>query len=1171
MNGDPRAAAQALASCARPVLIGVRHHSPACAAAMDALLDRAAPERLLLELPPELGGWLAWLGHPALQAPVALSCVSDAGEQLSFYPFADFSPELAAVRWAWRHGVPVEPFDRPIAERFADGSDPEMETLEGTPGLLEAMYARTGVDDGEELWDRLVEARAEGATPEAIRVAGLAVGWALRHHAFHGVGVSLYDRRREACMRGVISEATRQGARVAAVVGAFHAPALLPEPLLYEPPPSAASEAAAEGAGRAAPRLVTALVPYAFSLLDSRSGYPAGIRDPMLQQAVFTALSGASEVDAELSVAVARICRELRRMGHVASSPDAQEVVRIARDLSRLRGLPAPGRRELIEGLEHALGQGERLGRGRQLARAAQNVLVGDRRGRLPPDTPRSGLLPHVVDQLERLRLPGPGAASDEAKEMRLDPLRSELDRARYILLRRLEIAAIPYGERVATAGETLTVRYRLTWTPSTEALVELAGTRGVTLEQAAAGALRARSWRLRDDDQLVLAERLRGLSDAAEAGLVELAVAWAEELAEPLLSEGRLVDLVQALQLLQRIGRGHVPGLTTEAGTRVVGAVDRLAVVGAGVAAAGGLVGSDDPADVRALLDLVLVFVRAEGEDAVPGDGRLAATLQTMADGGAPLMQGAAEAALVMLRRREATELGTRLASWVDAGADREARHRMAKRLAGVLCMAQDLTEADPTILGPLVQRIEAMSDEAFLARVAALRAGFSELPEGGRQRLLDTLGERFDDDPRRRGPALELDDDPARLAAWAAADAEGRAAVAALRPALEAATDVRLEPEARGGGDPPVVQDHAIGARDRWRLILGRERRNMRPQAARVAAALDELYGGHEHGRDGSGGGQEDAFPTARAWADELEALFGAEVREEVIGRAAEAGWSGALLELDTERVQPSIELLEQVLSLKGGLGEGQLARMRRLVARVVDELVKELAVRLRPALTGLSTPRPTRRRGGPLDLRRTVQANLRTARPRGDGAVDIVADRLVFRTRARRSLDWRIVLLVDVSGSMEPSVIYSAMMAAILQGMPALSVSFLAFNTEVVDLSDRVDDPLGLLLDVQIGGGTHISKAVRYARELLAVPSRTIVLVVSDFEEGWPASTLVGEVRALVETGAIALGIAALDDRGAPRYCRAVAELLVGAGMPVAALTPLELARWIGDQIR
>lgn len=366
------------------------------------------------------------------------------------------------------------------------------------------------------------------------------------------------------------------------------------------------------------------------------------------------------------------------------------------------------------------------------------------------------------------------------------------------------------------------------------------------------------------------------------------------------------------------------------------------------------------------------------------------------------------------------------------------------------------------------------------------------------------------------------------------------------------------------------------SIDSRDRWRLILGQRKERMSPSAMRLASALDELYGaGHGEGsRSGIGGGQgagrEKAFPSVRDWTEEIRDLFGEQVYEEVVGRAVERGRRAALFESDTDKLMPSVELLEQVLSLKGAISEAHLGRLRRLVQRIVDKLVEELAVRVKPALTGLTLSRPTRRPGGPLNLPRTIEANLDRVREI-DGELRLIPERMIFKSRGKRSMEWRIVLLVDVSGSMEPSVIYSAMMSAILSGVPWVSVHFVAFSTEIVDLSERVDDPLGLLLEVSVGGGTHIAKAIRYARSLTTVPKRTLVITVSDFDEGYPVSNLLGEVRALVESGATALGLAALNDSGKPRYNRAVAERVVGAGMPVAALTPLELARWVGEQIR
>jgi VWA domain containing CoxE-like protein len=77
---------------------------------------------------------------------------------------------------------------------------------------------------------------------------------------------------------------------------------------------------------------------------------------------------------------------------------------------------------------------------------------------------------------------------------------------------------------------------------------------------------------------------------------------------------------------------------------------------------------------------------------------------------------------------------------------------------------------------------------------------------------------------------------------------------------------------------------------------------------------------------------------------------------------------------------------------------------------------------------------------------------------------------------------------------------------------------------------------------------------------------MPARTLVVLVTDFEEGGPVEPLLTEVRAVAESGARPLGLAALDDRGQPRYSRAAAEEVAGAAPPVAALSPLELARQV-----
>jgi len=1413
-HDDPAVAIAELAAANAPWLYGVRHHSPACAVALPALLDAYQPTVIALEMPADLQPWIEWLGHPEAGAPLAVAAVAKHGGDLGFYPFADFSPELVAIRWAREHGVPVVAIDLPSAER--GGRDRDGRSL----GIHERMRGAH-----EDSWEALVEGPATLAEPERVRRAALLYGWALRLDAVRGGGVSQLDLAREAYMRGAIAtlledpayaacdgsseavpdqeanderddeadeesadepdadeagadeenadeeeapskkpakakpdaktptakpdaktptakpaakkpaakkpsatpakkpaatpvakETSRKavkkktpgkfarrfgpgdcqrdarsmfgfgigtrshqategesagsdqtaaapctcalvergegcvgseiqtfvslclrvqrsttgprlarelvadakhrprlakapakpaarpkaaakaapssnaslkqpagrpaspsskrtgGPRVAAIVGSFHAAALLPEPTLWKRPAPIKSERV---------ELVSSLIPYGFELLDERSGYPAGIRDPLWQQRLFETQRDQGDVQGLVASCLVEITRGIRQRGLPASVPDARAAQEIAISLARLRGLATPGRRELVEAVQTALTHGELMGRGRIVAKAMQHVMVGRTRGHLAPETPRSGLAPHVLALLDELRLPrGAKLAMAEPEDLRLDPLRSTLDRRRHVALARMTACGIPYGTQAEGVGiggvESLTSTWRVMFTPSTEAVIELAGLRGVTLEQAATGALRAEHARRTADDKLTAAT-LVGLTEAAaEAGAGALVREWLVELCGSRLTEATLTELIALVALLDRIVAGHIVGLPAEADDAVPGEIDafvappidRARVISTAVASILGLAGSESLADVRSLADLTRVLERPEHQGL--GDGRLRWSIDQLVETGTPMIAGAAGVVQVLIAMRTPEELSTTIGAWLDGAVDLETRRVLAARLKGALSIAGPLFESAPVFLAGLCERVEQMIDGDFLPRVAALREGFETLSTSARKRLLLALGDRLgESDARGQGLDVAVSIPAELLAAAASADAAGRtAADRVLRPSLVAA------PPGAPARAPSVIPEHAISVRDRWRMILGHERDKMNPQARRAARALDELYGtGHGEGSRselGGGGGQEDGYPTVRAWRDEIEALFGQSVFEEVAAQAATQGRVGALLELDPDAVTPSVELLEQVLSLKGGLGESQLGRLRQLISRVVEQLVRELAVRVRPALHGALSPRATRRPTGMLHLAKTVAANLARTRI-DDGRVTFIPDRLYFKARSRRHMDWHVVLVVDVSGSMEPSVIYSAMMAAILSGVPWIGVKFIAFSTEIVDLSEHAHDPLALLLEVSVGGGTHIAKGLRYARSLVTVPQRTIVITVSDFEEGFSVDGLLGEVRALVEAGVTCLGLAALDDRGAPRYAVPIAEQVAAAGMPVAALTPMELARWIGEQIR
>lgn len=1115
-----------LVACREPFLIGVRHHSPALAIAVPRLLDDFAPDVLAVELPTEAAGWLDLLTHPEAEAPLALA-FSRAAE-LAFYPFADFSPELSALRWARSRDVPVVCIDLPVAERAGYAEQPpedeqspedEQPAEGGRPAGddrgVRALRGLARSDDSQEIWDRLVEARAPGASAEELRVAALAHGWALRV----GSAIDPLTAAREAHMARAVAAEALSGRRVAAVVGSFHAAALAGpaaeapdvQPRAQDDPPPVEQPAGPDD-------VAACLVPYTFAQLDSRSGYPSGIRDPAWQQAVCESRLDAHRIRSEATAFVTRITRELRAVGLPAGPAEAAETARMALDLASFRGLAAPSRRELIEAATTVLAQGEVLGRGRAVAEALERVLVGRRRGRVAPGTPQSPLRARIVEELRALRID-----PDAPVQLSLTPLRGSTDLACSVLLTRLSVGGIVYASRAESGtwrgAKVLATTWSCRWSPSTDASIELAAARGLTPEQVATSQLLTTVVSGPDD-----AARL--LLDAAGCASGP-GVRRALQVIAPLAATAGFADAVALGTALAEVGECRVPGAELLPEGLARQAIElRSALTAAAVRELGGIAGSDNPDDALALA----VFSDLGRERPLT----LRAALRRMLTEGSPLMQGAA--AGVLLDEADAV-----VPSWLVAHTP-EARRALSRRIVGLLAAAGPRFDTAPATLA-LVDRVNGLADAEFVALLPALRGGFDCLSERAREQLLGGLAHELG-----RARALTLSPDDALAAARY--DVEARERLAAL-----GLSDVSFSPA------------------ERWRLVLARERSRLSQQGARMASALDELYG-----RDGAdaldpaqrAAGDGPSQLGVREWRSEIEALFGPGEVTEIFAEAASGGRGDLLEQLPPDEVRPSVELLTTALSLTGALSEARLARLRPLVARLVAELSTQLAVRLQPALTGLATGRPTRRRTGRLDLPRTLRANLRHV-VEFAGRAQVVPVHPVFSSPMERQVDWHLILLVDVSGSMSESVVFSALTAAILAGSPCLSVQFLAFDTSVIDFTGHVSDPLKLLLEVKVGGGTDIASALRVARSRVKVPARTLLVLISDFDENGPVAPLLAEVEQLRSSGVHQLGCAALSDSGRGVYNVGVAAQVAGAGMRVAALSPLDLAHWVGTVIR
>ena len=362
-----------------------------------------------------------------------------------------------------------------------------------------------------------------------------------------------------------------------------------------------------------------------------------------------------------------------------------------------------------------------------------------------------------------------------------------------------------------------------------------------------------------------------------------------------------------------------------------------------------------------------------------------------------------------------------------------------------------------------------------------------------------------------------------------------------------------------------------------ERWRLILGepasRRTGGLQGEGARRDKVLEWLYGREPDlaERGVRKGGNEDSVLRTVDWLDEVHSLFPRETVERLERDAVER-YEITDVVTDPEvlrRIEPNPALLRAVLRTKHLMNPAVLAMARKIVDAVVKRLVEKLKTEVRTAFSGTRSRRPSiHRNSRGFDFRATIRANLHRYRP---DERKLAIEHPKFVSRTKRHLErWQVILLVDQSGSMTNSVIHSAVTAACLWGLPGIRTHLVAFDTEVVDLTSDVTDPVELLMKVQLGGGTHIAKAVAYGAELVDHPRRSIVVLISDFYEGGSESHLVRAVKDLCEQGTHVLCLAALDDEANPDYDRALAQRLANVGAHVGAMTPGRLAEFVAEKL-
>jgi hypothetical protein len=512
-------------------LFGIRHHGPGSARSLVTALDELQPTAVLVELPADVEPLLGWVGEEGMAPPVSiLAWVVPEPTKSAFLPFASFSPEWQAIRWARTGGAAVTAIDLPLAAGLATSeADAPVELVADRAPIdpLRELAAAAGDSDPERWWDDVIEHRGDGepafeAVADAMRAAR------------EGTITSLVEERREAHMRRSIRAAIRAGhERVAVVAGAWHVPALdLDEHTVK------ADTATLRGLPKV--KVGVAWVPWTHRRLTSVSGYGAGVESPGWYAHVFDH-PGADGVGS-FFVESARV---LRSRGLAASPDHLIAGTRLAESLAALRGRPRAGLGEVLDAADAVMG-------GMQALR--QDLVVGDALGTVPAGAPQVPLARDLARAQRSARLK-PEAGT---RVLEID-LRMPSGLRKSQLLHRLLALGVPWGVPEEGRGSSGTFRetWRLSWEPEMSVrLVELAAY-GTTIESAATASLLERA-----DESGSLAELVAILEQALLADLPDAVGPSVARLSDRAANDPDVAHLMEALvPLASALRYGDVRG----------------------------------------------------------------------------------------------------------------------------------------------------------------------------------------------------------------------------------------------------------------------------------------------------------------------------------------------------------------------------------------------------------------------------------------------------------------------------------------------------------------------------------------------------------------------------------------------------------------------------------
>lgn len=702
-------------------LFPVRHHSPRASVVLLQLLERVAPDVVLIEGPADATALIPILTDPETRLPVAILAYRTDGESHSCsWPFATYSPEYAALRWATDNGKVVRFIDVRSGQTLGlDKGEDALDVLEG-PSPFHLMGEHAGFRSFDEFWEARFEspAHSDAGFREALRE--------LAETVRHGLSRSQPTRARDAVMRAAIDGTLADGIapdRVVAVLGAAHVAAIVAGDV---------DDASASLFEREVPVAIT-LIPYSFPRLAEQTGYGAGNRAPFFYQRAFDA--GGDYQRATLEVLV-DFTDHLRLRGFSVSLADTIEAYRLACRLSDIRGKNGPGIDEVREATVATLCRGE----AKYVDDFLWSSVVGKGIGHVAKGVGKNSLQEEFWRTVGELKLP----KSDEPESVSLrlaDTVHVEIS----TFLHRLRVLDVPYASLAGTktskrSGGTESLSrvreaWQCQWTPSTEiALVE----RIVLGDTLVAGTERKLGARLAEGKRAGDAtEVLFDAVIAAAPGVVALALAACDSLAANDDDIDSLASACRALSGLVAYGSNREAlGVDESVLTPLLTKTFARATLRIGVASSS--CGSDDDAEIVASAMRVLqeTAVTQPCVDRAAWVAELTAVANSF--GSHPHCAGIA-AGLLLLARMWDDDATMRVLELRMSATSEPAKS--ARFLAGFIAVNALAIVKNRSVVEIMDTYIQALPREAFRDAAPMLRRAFADLGKTERRYLVENV----------------------------------------------------------------------------------------------------------------------------------------------------------------------------------------------------------------------------------------------------------------------------------------------------------------------------------------------------------------------------------------------------------------------------------------------